>query len=97
MLAESFAWRFQTAFVPCALPIQSVTRNARGRRGKVLATAASIRKRRMPDATRQEPYYCRVCGERVRQKGDSGLFVNVVKGKRILERWALCKEHNPRR
>ena len=46
---------------------------------------------------RQEPYYCRVCGERVRQKGDSGLFVNVVKGKRILERWALCKEHNPRR
>ena len=46
---------------------------------------------------RQEPYYCRVCGERVRQKGDSGLFVNVVKGKRILERWALCRDHNPRR
>ena len=51
----------------------------------------------MPQESRQEPYYCRVCGERVRQKGDSGLFVNVVKAGKVVERWAEHGRCNPHR
>jgi hypothetical protein len=35
---------------------------------------------------------CRKCDKRVVQKDGTALFVNVVRGRRVVERWAECGE-----
>ena len=47
---------------------------------------------------KRELWPCRVCGVHVRQKEDCGVFVTVVRRKRIVARWAehgACRGKEP--